>query len=244
MKNLFFILFSFLFFSLQAQYRIDWKNAPLNPNAINYTLNHYKLLGPVKVFIDQVTFLDWKVYNFNENGRVSNFDDHVYKYDNDGLLIGFNASETTRIVENNAAGFVISDLHVIDGKAIHYGFEYNKNGLLSQKTNLGERNTPIAKYYYDSNNRINKYESYVDGKIYKKTTYKYIQEGDFLKVMMKITGKNGVEEKINYFDAKGNNYGNTKKLEQVVDDYGNRLYFTDPVGHNSKLQQFRYYPKK
>ena len=50
---------------------IDWQNAPLNPAAEYYTLNHYNLNGEVKKsysldFVERTLNLD-----FNENGFLT-----------------------------------------------------------------------------------------------------------------------------------------------------------------------------
>lgn len=230
--------------SANAQYVIDWKNAPLNPNPVHFTLNHENITGPVKIYENIILPFVSITYSFDEKGRMIVYDKATMTYDTQGFLAELKSNKASRTFKNNKNGYIISSHWKSSGKERNIAYEYNKKGLYVQQIDL-DTNAVLEKYDYDSNNRVIKYELWRNGKIFSTKTYSYSKEGDFLKAMITSTDEKGSSAETNYFDSKGNNYKSNKNLQPVYDSYGNRLHFKNPTTNEITAEQkFHYYPKK
>ncbi|BDS06468.1 hypothetical protein NT6N_15080 [Oceaniferula spumae] len=243
MKVILFI-FACVFFAPQvtAQYVVDWKNAPLNPNPVIYTLNHLNISGPVKMYEKIILPSVSDTFILNEKGRITVFSASVHSYDNKGLLITIKTKSGSRTFTNSKDGFIKSDQWNISGQIYNYGYEYNEKGLYIKKIDLDNNNALLEKFDYDTNQRVVKQESWRAGKIIKTITYTYSKEDDFLKVIKKSTTDDAPAVETIYFDSRGNNYGANKNLKVVNDSHGNRLHFLNPKSKEMvKQQKFSYH---
>lgn len=162
MKRLALILFCAISFSVFSQ-KVDWVNAPVNPIAFKYKLEHFKLKGDVFKYDNK--------YYFNKEGfLVSKSDfqgDKTYEYEN-GKLKGY---------ETNGAGYISKDGN--------YQYSYNNKGLLIEMTetrkNYGQPDVVnLNKYTYDNQSRLILEERIKNGTPYSTTTYTYKKTGDVL----------------------------------------------------------------
>ncbi len=165
---------SFLVATNLFSQKIDWKNAPLNPCAIYYTLNHYNLNGPVKES-NSISLGD-KLFNlsFNEDGylvrklvtqpaRTSKVL-HEYEYSSKGVLkstkMSFLDSQDkvtktyeSKIVYNDKGQ--IAEVIALPGNSKTF-FNYDKNGnLISKKyRNESGKDSGGVEYTYNANSQI------------------------------------------------------------------------------------------
>jgi hypothetical protein len=143
----------FLFLSTQAQYIKDWANAPMNPIPVQYTLNHFNLLGPVQSQNESVGSLSFDYY-FDNNGCVSesggSSDIKNYTYDTQHLLIGTIDIYSTHTFTNNNLGLTVHDEWNHNGHKGQNIYEYNLKGLFSKKTEISYSQTIVRSYIYDN----------------------------------------------------------------------------------------------
>lgn len=228
MKTIFTLLSFFLFFSTQAQYTIDWTNAPMNPIPVEYNLNHFNLVGSVKSQLETIEGLDFDYY-FDENGRVSqsggSFGVIDYSYNSKGFLVGQKSSTTSFTFKNNDLGFVIDEkwtnsLYGYTGQNI---YEYNEKGLFSKKTEITSKQTIIRNFTYDNFNRIVRKEASSEGKNFQTVTYAYSKEKKLLRIDEKDDNVHtGGELTMHYFDSHGEVRPPMLENYPIYDSRGNK----------------------
>ncbi|MEZ4778558.1 MAG: hypothetical protein R2786_04175 [Flavobacteriaceae bacterium] len=186
MKQLIFIVISGLFFqSIQAQYKVDWKNAPANPVPIQHTKEHFNLKGDIK---SEKILGTWSFeYIFDTKGNlILNKSDIVgdleYIYDSSGKLIktlSKDLGEEIAEIYFSDAQKRITQWQSNDGtKGTKY--IYNSKGLWVETQTLNGQVT--NKKHYDSKNRIIKEEIFSEGKMNYIYEYTYVTSGDYLAV--------------------------------------------------------------
>ena len=227
----FFLLF--LFFSAQAQYHIDWLNAPKNPIPVKYTLNHFNLVGAVKSQHEKIGGFDVEYY-FNESGRVSHtggtFGKMEYNYDTKGFIIGQKNSNSTYTYKNNDLGFVIDEKWTNSGKSGQTIYEYNEKGLFSKKTESSSNKTTVTNFIYDDNNRIQKQESSSEGLTSQTISYTHTKEGNFLKVTVATDNVDSNDDyRVHYFDSHGEVENPILGSKPVYDSRGNKVFDHDEL---------------
>lgn len=154
---------------------IDWQNAPLNPAAEYYTLNHYNLNGEVKKsysldFVERTLNLD-----FNEDGFLtkkltsgpSKSFRRKYEYSYSGFGIIKSLKETAINSKGEVTYTSISD------------FIYNKDGLIYKK--ISKENNYTTQFNYDNNKRLVSIKTInPDGSQNDLITFKYNQQGQLI----------------------------------------------------------------
>ncbi len=231
MKTSLTLLLSFLFISAQAQYKVDWSNAPMNPIPEIYTANHYHISGPVA---DRTDKLVKTVDTFNENGTIASslgeYSNFRYKYDAAGNLSEINMEmggfETKVSYKTNKQGF-ISEISYGDG--LIYLLEYNAKGLYISKRNKLKK-MPDVKHDYDSANRVIKTETYTDDKLIGTATYKYSQKGDVMIVEVLHTNPKKTGKTANHI------YKYNKRGDKIFYDNKKSTYKYD--SHNNIISGF------
>lgn len=167
--------------------KVDWVNAPLNPIAVAYKLEHFQLKGDVYYS---------KGHYFDKNGLLiskSNRSENVNYFYENGKLINDSANSNYKYDANS---------HIISKKGFEY--QYNSKGLLTLEiqNKMVSAKTTVYKtsYSYDSSNRLIKKEhSYENDNYYYTYTYKKI--GDVLQVQEERFDK-GVSKSKNYYEFK------------------------------------------
>lgn len=212
MKNLI-LIFSFCIISNAFSQKTDLVNAPLNPIALKYKLEHFNLKGDVFCY-------DSKYYFNKEGFLISKSDyqgDKTYEYENGKL----------KYFEINNQGFI--------AKNGNYQYSYNDKGLLVEKTetikNYGKNDVITqTKYTYDNLNRLILEEVIKTNILYSSTTYSYKKTSDILVVNSET--KQGTQKPI----LKEERYKNGRlifskssidsielKIESSVDAKGNSI---------------------
>jgi|GEM_PF-7023710 len=228
MKTSLTLLFSFLFLSAQAQYTVDWSNAPLNPFPDQYTRNHFQVVGNV---VSRRNINDNTTIIFNEAGKVvsekKEYGNTDYTYDSSGYIVqrkmGSDANWWVEYVTNKK-GFVSSIINKYkDGKTVTLTLEYDKKNLFVSKM---KENVLIEKYEYDGQGRIIKKEFFYNGKPGNTYTYHYTETAEGLTVVetkfIAITGMRELD--MQKFNKRGDVvYRYEKKSEYQYDSHGNIL---------------------
>lgn len=193
MRKLLFMTFVCLITTGFAQ-KVDLANAPENPIAFKFKLEHFNLKGDVYRFNSQ--------YYFNKEGfLISKSDiggDNIYIYENGKL---------TR--DGNFNPFKVNDQGLITYRN-GYDYTYNDRGLLltSTETRVAGYKTPavnnLTKYVYDAQDRVIKEEKYVSDVLKKTTTYTYKKVGNAIQVFKEITeaGKEPYKNENHYIDGR------------------------------------------
>lgn len=170
-----------------AQYKIDFKNAPINPIPVEYHSNHYSFNGaPISVEI--TTPYDFTIKRFKPDGRLTYTSGsgikNRYVYDAKGNLTCIRSKVLLDSLflnyKTNIKGYVTEEAHYY--KPAHYIYEYNAKGLYSKKTDV--KKGSIITNEYDSKNRIIKQtETDLQGNIEYTKDYTYTKFGDLLKIV-------------------------------------------------------------
>lgn len=173
---------------------IDWQNAPLNPAAEYYTLNHYNLNGALKQFY-KIDFVEKLFYlDFNKDG---------YLTQKLTSAAGKSFKNKTEYIYSSPGKIETIKEYSIDSKGeIKYPREYhiiyNQDGLISKKINS---ENGYYEYKYDTKQRIISIIAFdKEGKkldnVY--TYFKYNSEGQLIEERTK--GGFGSEKtyKLNY----------------------------------------------
>ena len=228
MKNYFTLFLLFMFFSLHAQYHIDWANAPMNPIPMVYTLNHFNLEGPIKSMQEKISSFEM-IYNFNEAGRISQtggtFGELDYSYDAKGFIVGLKSTSYASNIKNNDLGFVIEEKWTNQNLAGQTIYEYNEKGLFSKKTKTSSKGSTITHFTYDDLNRIIKEESLQDGVVFETIKYTYTMEENLLKTDKTIAKGNATPSfLVQYFDSRGEVSHPMLGYTPVYDGYQNKLF--------------------
>ena len=162
-----------------SQYTIDWRNAPLNPIPVQYTLNHFQLKGSVKKAVMD-DLLGKQVLFFNSSGKldssiIDDFLGHekkIFEYDSIGNLtniisqkkygtpisnyVSFNSSKRITLLnrilyEYNQAGFLIA----VRSEESSTLYNYNKENQLSKKEVFDASNNIQLTVYYTYKQFVN-----------------------------------------------------------------------------------------
>ncbi|MCB0446432.1 MAG: hypothetical protein KDD03_02780 [Gelidibacter sp.] len=173
MKSLLTVIGLFIYMNVYSQ-KTDWVNAPLNPIAFEYKLEHFNLKGDVYASKSNIFSKDGLV--IYENGISTK----QFLYKNNQLY----ADTEGRLFEVNKEGYVTKMTYASAG--VHtQSYIYNSKGLLTNVTNTKGY---VANYEYDTKGRVIKSTS---GTYIKEYTYQ--QEGSHLIVMEKDLSKTPVQ---------------------------------------------------
>ncbi|MFD0990661.1 hypothetical protein ACFQ1R_11175 [Mariniflexile jejuense] len=177
MKQFIYIITALCFSNLFAQ-NVDLVNAPQNPIALKFKLEHFNLKGDVYCYDNR--------YYFNKEGLLTKKSDYqgdnTFTYKN-GKLVNDSASNELKV---NDQGYITS-------QKLTYSlndYTYNEKGLLTSYTETRKQgyNEPLIvklkKYTYDTQNRIVKEEEYLSNVLKSTKTFKYQKEGAILKVFI------------------------------------------------------------
>ena len=205
-----------------SQYQIDWRNAPLNPIPVKYTLNHYQLNGPVKkAVIDDL--LGKQILYFNTLGKldssiVEDFLGHekkVFSYDDKGTLINIMSQERYCVSTHS---LISIDTNGFPTRFFDNAFKYNQAGFLVS----GEFENSTQLYHYNDQNQLSKKETLnKGGEIESTTYYTYSQYLDFVRVeenRVKSTDNNE-----NIWTYKYDTQGHLYSEKNIYDKHGNYL---------------------
>lgn len=224
MKSSFVFLLSFVFFSAQAQYTVDWGKAPLNPTPDTYTLNHYRLSGKVTSFND---VLGKNIITFNDQGnavsQVNEFDKTIWVYDSAGHLSQQKWGTDFELMvdyKTNEKGWVIQIIY--DSGNIQ-NFKYDQNGLFISKA---DGDMPVVEYVYDDKGRVIKEDFFFGSYPIVTNTHEYIETSEGLTVVTTNIDRDTDETEIltQKYNKRGDVvFRNNKKREYEYDANGNIL---------------------
>lgn len=219
-----------------SQYQIDWRNAPLNPIPIKYTLNHFKLNGPVKkAIIDDL--LGKQILYFNSQGMldssvVDDFLGHekkVFQYDDNGILINLTSQERYCITTNS---LISADSNNLPIRYFDHTFKYNQAGLLI----YWEFESAIQVYYYNSQNQLSKKENLTkEGQIELTTNYSYTHYKDFIRVVENRV--KATDNTDNIWTYEYDTSGHLLSVKNIYDRYKNYLG-NDPEKIEAVIEYF------
>ncbi len=232
-----FLTFSFLLilFSVTAQYKVDWANAPMNPILQAYTQNHEKILGNVASRKEGNVELI-----FNKNGALlltRSMMPFKYFYDQKGHIKNqetpmgnytFICDEAGRVIQMNKDN--VGSLK----------FTYNEKGLWTRLTDL-KTGSIDKNYFYDDKGRLVKEEDYYKGKLAMTTVYSYAMVNDILEVKMVQSeiGKPAITD-VRKFNNRGDcifRFG--KAIRYTYDHHNNILSIND--GTDVTIYRYTYY---
>jgi len=183
---------------------IDWQNAPLNPIAVKYKLEHFNLKGDVYGYDHQI--FSKEGYLIINNALANS---KVYIYDKNNRLLHNTEGETYKY---NTQGYIAEQTYAHLGKKT-IKFHYNSKGLLIKK----EYDTYSVAYEYDSLNRIIKQVSNI-----LIINYTYKKDGDVLYVEENKTTDEKNFNTIKHTFKNGHKIAfNTVKFEPTYDKHGN-----------------------
>ncbi len=230
-----------------SQYKIDWKNAPLNPNPSYYTANHNNLAG--NVFQVQYNYESGDViYEYDAKGNlIKSIDDILgntqYYYDANGFVNQIQVDGIfayTSYLTTNNKGVVLQEVFD-DGSGST--FQYDNNGLwvssqyLDTK-NIKQRNT------YDSKKRIIKIENYnTDGTLSSTSNYTYEKIGNILKANTKTWYQyNNETSTYEYFyNEKGLSMSSAKNTDVYgYDEKGNYVSYRNTLAGTNEFRTILY----
>lgn len=223
MKQFVLILIICINASVFAQ-KTDLVNAPENPIALKFKLEHFNLKGDVYCYDNR--------YYFNKEGFLiekSDYQgDNIYTYKNGKLKSDGSSIE----LQVNEQGYVTSQKL----QYVYYGFSYNEKGLLTYfiETRIKNQNNPLVinekKYNYDAQNRVIKEEKFTNEALKETTTFSYKKIGNTLQVFKIITetGKEPYSEEKHYIDGRPiqskDRFSNIpSKIESKLDVKGNSI---------------------
>ncbi|MFY0713530.1 hypothetical protein J1D01_07635 [Seonamhaeicola sp. NFXS20] len=213
LKKLYLLITLILTFNGYAQ-KVDFINAPLNPIAVKYKLEHFNLKGDVYGY-DHFIFSE-SGYLISSNELVNS---KVFIYDENNRLLHNTEGETYKY---NDQGYIAEQTYAHLGKKT-IKFHYNPKGLLIKK----EHDTYSTIYEYDSLNRIIKQISNIQI-----INYTYKKEGDVLYVEENKTNGEENFNTIKHAFRNGHRIAfNTVKFEPTFDKHGN----TSIAGFNQTI---------
>lgn len=198
MKKIFFLII-FCIGTASFSQKIDWINAPINPIAFKYKLDHYQLRDDV--YFHNNKYFDKKGLLIKSSIYSEECD---YFYQNEKLYKDSNGSSYNYDIKGNIT------------RAGSNFYEYSANGLLIKHSfsEFKGKKTDIF-YSYDSQNRLINMEVFSDGKSQNITTYTYHKKGELLQVVDE-TFENGI--------LKHKNTSNYKKGRKVfVQEAGSNI---------------------
>ena len=201
MKKLIILFICFLFTnSANAQYVIDWKNAPLNPIPFEYTRNHLNINGNV---ISREGGLNY--YSFNKKGFMTE-----YRYADIREKYTYNDKNQLTSMENPSGKFIFD--YNNQGQLIRFGkdrkdrddraFTYNQLGLLYEIKNAHSGEL-IEVFKYSADNRIFLNESYKEGKLLSTTHFIYQKTDKGLEVKVAVIKGKEKDIRISIYNDRG-----------------------------------------
>ncbi|MCB0448253.1 MAG: hypothetical protein KDD03_12245, partial [Gelidibacter sp.] len=226
--------------SSQAQYNIDWVEAPLNEIPIKYKREHFNLKGPVKQYQKAGNFY------FDKEGFLiygdfgSNFE---FTYNKNYKLLSTSSWLGTAFkplypLVLDANGRIIEKKVFNNSEIYTYDANGNWTGTIDQ---YGTRKENSYIYTYDTKNRVVKAEYWYE-KILWEQTYTYAKDGDFLVVTKTNTDFRDASK--NYKDVvyykKGNWYGWVKNDNVKYDRFGNMISGVDKDGKENSMSTYKY----
>ena len=218
-----------------SQYQIDWRNAPLNPIPVKYTLNHFQLKGSVKkAVIDDL--LGKKILFFNEFGKLDSsitddflgHEKKVFEYDSTGNLVN--------IISRKKYGSQVSNLVSFDNSGQltqlnRIQYKYNQAGYLISVTN----DESFIQYGYNKDNQLAKKEVFdIDNQLELTVYYSYKQYINYIRIEENRVQGTGQEDNIwtyeydslghlffetNIYDSYGNYLGSSAKKAEAILEY-------------------------
>ncbi|KJD31215.1 hypothetical protein PK35_15360 [Tamlana nanhaiensis] len=242
LKGLSFLITLLLAFNAYSQ-KVDFVNAPLNPIAFKYKLEHFNLKGDVYSAGFKDGFKNMPV--FSRSGHCIKSTLH-YNYEN-GILKG-NGGHTYTV---NEAGY-ITKIRYFGGATETFVYE---NGLIVSNDHVYNTKHSITKYTYDNKNRLIFEEINQNGDL-KTIAYQYNLLNDALQIQYTSKNKNkeltyintykngwlvkteggytpNITTEIFYkFDEKGNPIEQTYKQSNGITNV-----FTTPIQYYSELEK-------
>lgn len=185
---------------------IDWQNAPLNPIAVRYKLEHFNLKGDV---------YGYDRYIFSESGYLMSTNEllnsKVFIYDKNNRLLHNTEGETYKY---NAQGYVAEQTYAELGKKT-VKFHYNSKDLLIKT----EYENYSLVYEYDNLNRLIKT---INTNNHLEIEYVYNKYGEELHIEEKKTRGDRKFTTIRHVFKNGHKIGlNQLRYESNYDKYGN-----------------------
>ncbi|MCK7589678.1 hypothetical protein M0G43_03755 [Subsaxibacter sp. CAU 1640] len=226
--------------------QVDWVNAPMNPIAFAYKLEHFQLKGDVAYYNGR---------HFDTNGlmvSLSNYADYAdYFYENGKLA-----------EDSNGSRYNFNDQGYISYRK-NYTYEYDSKGYLTaeiyQSLLSGKKVETITRYSYDTNNRLIKKENFTGDKSNYYYTYVYKKVDDILQVTeerfegtvskwktyyefkngRKILAKENNSDIVTKIEYKFDSKGNTRKVDYIQsngvhDSFDDNLLYHSQA-NNSKI---------
>ncbi len=203
MKAILTLIGLFISMSIYSQ-KTDWVNAPLNPIAFEYKLEHFNLKGDIYANRKQM---------FSKEGLMifeNQFSTESFLYKNNQLY----ADTSGRLFEFNSQGYISKMTYASSGVQTQ-SYTYNNKGLLIKVTNTKGYN---AVYDYDINNRLIK--SVVSGVT---KEYSYQKKGEELLITEKDLSKSPITQSILIY-KNGHLIGkDDNRFNNNYDKYGNLI---------------------
>lgn len=172
---------------------IDWQNAPLNPAAEYYTLNHYNLNGALKQFY-KIDFAKKLFYlDFNKDGyltqKLTSAAGKAFKKKIEYIYSSPGKIETIKEYSIGSKGEIKypREYHVV----------YNQDGLISKK--ISKENNYTTQFNYDNYKRLVSIKTInPDGSPNDFRTFKYNQQGQLIEETSKSNLGTEKVYKLNY----------------------------------------------
>lgn len=217
MRKIFLLLIILIITPLtNAQYKIDWANAPMNPIKDIYTLDHFNIRGKVISRNNGMT-----THFFNDKGfltEVESFVNVKYEYNAKGHLKTIRSAQSKSEFICDNQGRIINQI-MEDGGG--YKYTYNEKGLWTRSQDLKTGDVE-SNFIYDSPGRIIKDEFYDKGKLYKTSTYAYTNTGNDLEVKVTQVQDGKTTTFINKYNKRGDcTYTNSKTRILTYDQENN-----------------------
>ena len=227
MKNSILILLLFVFVFANAQYTIDYANAPLNPLplSLKYTTSHFGLKGNVKKLIVIKGFSDDAEYLFSEKGKLmEQKNDGLFGtgtdkiiYDKKGFILKKESAHGySDSFETDKKGRITKYTSGLNGNS--YTYHYNDKGFLAEIKDPKSQLSIIG-YEYDDMGRLNKNNLYdANGKFVHDEEYSIIKNDGELEITHYFINNNTKQEDTKWlkFDKDGN-----EKKNYSYDTQGN-----------------------
>ena len=172
---------------------IDWQNAPLNPAAEYYTLNHYNLNGALKQFY-KIDFVEKLFYlDFNKDGyltqKLTSAAGKAFKNKTEYIYSSPGKIETIKEYSITSKGEIKYPRE--------YHVAYNQDGLIYKK--IDKENNYTTQFNYDNYKRLVSIKTInPDGSPNDFRTFKYNQQGQLIEETSKSNLGTEKVYKLNY----------------------------------------------
>lgn len=221
MKNLYFTFALILCNFFNAQYNINWQEAPLNKIPLPYKLEHFNLKGPVREFKEMGIKL------FNQDGYLvsgKEIIDSDFTYDANHQPLTYKTSFEG--ISNNTGKLVLDNIgRIIESDKRSGGkFIYDKNGNWTGTLDAvtGKRLNSSFIYEYDQKNRLISRQYYNKDVVWTEN-FTYAKEDGYVVITAQRFYINDFTKNfktINYF-KNGHYYGAVKNDNVKFDLIGN-----------------------